>query len=114
MYSNGATVDYAILLTSRYLDARKDNNKLESMNIAFNSSIMTILTSGSILVVAATVVGLVSNVAIISTLGLLLARGCLVSVLLVIFALPQIILLSDKFIMKTTMGINGKKEVIKE
>jgi predicted RND superfamily exporter protein len=98
----GATVDYGILITSRYVEYRKSFGRKESMSKAMGSSIMTILTSGSILVIATFLVGIISNVAIISNLGLLLARGCLISILLIIFALPQTLLLSDKLIEKTT------------
>jgi predicted RND superfamily exporter protein len=100
----GATVDYAILMSSRYLDARATMNKKDSIRYAFKSSISTILTSGTILVIAAFIVGLVSKVSIISTLGLLLSRGCLISLLLIIFALPQTLLLCDKIMAKTTLG----------
>lgn len=56
------------------------------------------------MVVAAFVVGIISRVAIISTIGYLLSRGCLISVLFVILALPQLLLLSDPVIRKTTLG----------
>ncbi len=98
----GATVDYAILLTSNYLENRKTMIKSKAMGKALESSIMTILTSGSILVIAALIVGLVSKVSIISELGLLLSRGCLISILLIVFALPQTLLLFDKIIEKTS------------
>ena len=100
----GATVDYAILMTDRYMAARQSMGKKESIAAAFDASIITILTSGSILVVAAFVVGIISRVAIISTIGYLLSRGCLISVLFVILALPQLLLLSDPVIRKTTLG----------
>lgn len=98
----GATVDYAILLTSNYLENRKTMIKSKAMGKALESSIMTILTSGSILVIAALIVGLVSKVSIISELGLLLSRGCLISIILIVFALPQTLLLMDKIIEKTS------------
>ncbi len=100
----GATVDYAILLTDRYIAARHTQGKKESMAAAMDASIITILTSGSILVIAAFVVGIISRVAIISTIGYLLARGCLISVLFVLFALPQVLLLCDPILRKTTLG----------
>ena len=76
----------------------------KSIAVAFDASIITILTSGSILVLAAFVVGLISRVAIISTMGYLLSRGCLISVLFVVLALPQLLLLFDPIIRKTTLG----------
>ena len=98
----GATIDYAILITSNYVLHRKENNKLDAMSKALKSSLMTIITSGTILILSTLIIGLVSKVSIISELGLLLTRGCLISVLLVIFCLPQFILLCDKIIEKTT------------
>lgn len=100
----GATVDYAILMTDRYISARHAMDKKEAVAAAFDASIITILTSGAILVVAAFVVGVISRVAIISTIGYLLSRGCLISVLFVVFALPQLLMLYDPVIRKTTLG----------
>lgn len=100
----GATVDYAILMTDRYIAARHTMDKKAAIAAAFDASIITILTSGAILVVAAFVVGVISRVAIISTIGYLLSRGCLISVLFVVFALPQLLLLFDPVIRKTTLG----------
>lgn len=100
----GATIDYAILMTDRYLAARQIMGRKQSIAAAFDASIVTILTSGSILVLAAFVVGLISRVAIISTMGYLLSRGCLISVLFVLLALPQLLLLFDPVIRKTTLG----------
>ncbi|QVK18185.1 MMPL family transporter [Mycoplasmatota bacterium] len=98
-----ATVDYGILYTSRYLEYRETMGKQESANEALRTSLPTIITSGSILVIASFIVGLVSSVSVISDLGLILSRGCLVSVIVVIFTLPQILLLFDKLIAKTTL-----------
>mgnify|MGYP002715374598 CR=1 FL=1 len=105
----GATVDYAILMTSKYTEARRTMNTRESVEVAFKGALPTILTSGTILVAAAFIVGIISNVTIISSLGMILARGCLCSLLFITFALPQILMLCDKVIMKTTLGINQKK-----
>ena len=98
----GATIDYAILLTNNYKENRKTMNKVNAMGKALNSSLTTILTSGSILVLATLIIGLVSKVKIISDLGLLLSRGCLISVLTIIFCLPQFLILFDKVIEKTS------------
>ena len=98
----GATIDYAILLTNNYKENRKTMNRVNAMGKAMNSSLTTILTSGSILVLATLIIGLVSKVKIISDLGLLLSRGCLISVLTIIFCLPQFLILFDKVIEKTS------------
>jgi predicted RND superfamily exporter protein len=100
----GATIDYGILLTNNYIENRKTMNKHDAIKNAFLSSITTILTSGSILVLATLIIGLVSKVSIISDLGLLLSRGCLISVLMIIIVLPQTLLLCDKIIEKTSIN----------
>lgn len=102
----GATIDYAILLSSRYIEARKTHDKYKSAAIALERSITTILTSGLILTLSSLTVGFVSGVALISAFGQLLGFGCLVSMFLIIFTLPQILMLCDKFIAKTTYKSN--------
>ena len=97
----GATIDYGILLTNSYIENRKIMTKIDAMKHALESSITTILTSGSILVLATLIIGLVSKVSIVSDLGLLLSRGCLISVLMILIILPQCLLLFDKVIEHT-------------
>ena len=92
-------------------------NVVDSMKSAMASSITTILTSGSILVLATLIIGLVSRVSIVSDLGLLLSRGCLISVIMIIFCLPQFLILTDKLIEKTSFGVKfykGENEVEKQ
>lgn len=99
----GATIDYGILLTSNYINNRKKYSVKDSMSLALSSSISTILTSGSILVLSTLIIGLVSKVSIVSDLGLLLSRGCLISVLMIVFVLPQCLMICDKIIEKTSI-----------
>lgn len=99
----GATVDYGILITTKYLRYRKEMSKRDAISLSMRESLPTILTSGTILVVAAAIVGLVSNVSVISEIGMLLSRGCLISILMVVLAWPQILILFDKVIEKTTL-----------
>lgn len=99
----GATIDYGILLTDRYINFRKKYNKVDSLKKALNTSITTILTSGLILILAAFIIHFVSTTPIISEIGLLIGRGALISVIVVIFVLPQLLLLFDKVIEKTTL-----------
>lgn len=106
----GATIDYAILLTGRYKEARVNHGRIESMRIAFHIALPTILTSGLILVIAALTVGFVSSVSIISSLGFLLAQGCAISLVLITFALPQVLLLCDKVMQKTSLGFKAKED----
>lgn len=99
----GATIDYGILISDRYIRYRKTENKLESMKKALNASITTVLTSGLILIFAAFTIHFVSSTALISEIGLLIGRGALISVIAVIFILPSLLLLFDKVIEKTTL-----------
>ena len=77
-------------------------NKVDAMSNALKSSLLTIVTSGSILIIATLIIGLVSKVKIISDLGFLLSKGCSISVIIVLLCLPQFLMLCDKIIEKTT------------
>ena len=99
----GATIDYGILLTDRYTRFRKDHNKVDSLKMALNTSITTVLTSGLILILAAFTIHFVSSTPLISEIGLLIGRGALISVIAILFVLPQLLLLFDKVIEKTTL-----------
>ncbi len=97
----GATIDYAILMTNNYLDARKENEKHKARQVAVNKSIPSILTSGGILVSAAFLIKIGSTISAVSEMGGLIARGALLSMILVIFVLPYLLILFDKIIMET-------------
>ncbi|MBO4213607.1 MAG: MMPL family transporter, partial [Lachnospiraceae bacterium] len=99
----GATVDYAILMTTRYKMERLNNEtKKDAVTTALRTSIPSILVSGCGLFAATVGVAFYSNIDIISSMCMLMARGALVSVLLVMFILPSLLLLCDKVICKTT------------
>lgn len=100
----GATIDYAIVFTNRYLTLKETMDRKEAAAVALNQSFPTILTSGSILTIAAFLIGMISTNAIISALGAALGRGTLISIVIVMMVLPQIVLLCDKFIEKTAFG----------
>lgn len=99
----GATIDYAILLTDRYKAARQTMPKRQAMARALNTSITTILTSGLILILAAFSIGIFSSIPLLSQMGMLIGRGALISVIVIIFVLPQVLMLFDKLIEKTTL-----------
>jgi len=102
----GATVDYAILMTTRYKSERIDgNNKITSVKTALSTSVPSIIVSGMGLFAATFGVAVYSDIDIISSMCMLLARGAVVSVLMVIFILPAFLLLCDKIICKTTLGM---------
>lgn len=98
----GATIDYGILISNRYRYNRQTMNKFDSMSCALKESIKTILTSGSILTIAGFVIFFVSTSVAISSIGLYLGRGTIVSMLLVIIVLPQLLMLLDNTIKKST------------
>ncbi len=99
----GATIDYAILLTDRYLTARRKQNKFEAIKTAIGNSFTTIITSGTILVLAAFTISWVSTIPLLRSIGNLIGRGALLSVLTILFVLPQCLLIFDKLIEKTTL-----------
>ena len=99
----GATVDYAILMTTRYKMERLNNEtKKDAVTTALRTSIPSILVSGCGLFAATVGVAFYSNIDIISSMCMLMARGALVSVLLVMFILPSLLLLCDKVLTLTT------------
>ena len=108
----GATVDYAILMTTRYKSERLlGNDKRKSVTTALATSIPSILVSGMGLFAATFGVAVYSDIDIISSMCMLMARGAVVSMLCVIFILPALLMLCDKIVCKTTLGMNhiGKK-----
>ena len=102
----GATVDYAILMTTRYKAERLGGaDKKASMRTTLAASIPSILVSGMGLFAATFGVALYSDIDIISSMCMLLARGAVISMLLVIFILPALLILCDKPICHTTWGM---------
>ena len=99
----GATIDYAILLTTNYLSHKKDSkDKYEAMQKAMNYSASSILVSGLCFFAATIGVGLYSKIDLVGSLCTLISRGALISMFVVIFILPSILLIFDKLIEKTT------------
>ena len=104
----GATVDYAILLTTRYKQNRLAGmNKAEAVSQATASSARSVLVSGIGFFAATYGVGLYSNVAIISSMCRLIARGALLSVAVVLLLLPATLLLLDKALVHTTLDMKA-------
>lgn len=92
----GATIDYAILLTNKYLDERKANDKNTSAFLAVKNSSLSILTSSLILTFAGIIISLISTNSVVSQMGLLIGRGAFISALLVFTLLPALLILFDK------------------
>ncbi len=105
----GATVDYAILLTTRYKEERTSGkDKREAVAAALGASAPSIFVSGMGLFAATFGVAMYSNMDIIRSMCMLLARGAIVSMLCVLLFLPALLILCDALIRKTTLGMKVK------
>lgn len=101
----GATVDYAILMTTRYRTERSQGrDKKESIGIALSTSIKSVITSALGFFAATVGVALYSDIGLISELCMLLARGALISMVIVVTVLPSMFMVFDKVICRTSAG----------
>lgn len=106
----GATVDYAILMTTRYQKERQNGkNKMEAISIAHKTSMPSIISSGLSFFAATFGVSLYSQVEMIGAICTLLARGAIISMIVVIMILPAMFMIFDKVICKTSIGFLKKK-----
>ncbi len=104
----GATVDYAILMTTRYKAERiAGKGKRDAVWTALYTSIPSIIVSGMGMFAATFGVALYSNIEIVSSMCMLMARGAVISMLLVIFVLPAMFMLLDRVICKTTLDMRN-------
>ena len=101
----GATVDYAILMTTRYKAERRTKSSKESAAAALAVSMPSIIVSGCGLFAATFGVAVYSDMDIISSMCMLMARGAIISVLMVAFILPAMLILCDKVIIATTLDM---------
>ena len=102
----GANIDYAIVISGRYMELKDKMSKeqaiIETMNFAFP----TIVTSGTMLAIAGILIGQMSSDGAICGIGQCLGRGTIISIIIVIFPLPQILLLGEKVIEKTSFAVS--------
>ena len=106
----GSTVDYAILMTTRYKRERNHGaNKHDAITTAHKVSAQSIMVSALSFFAATIGVGLYSNIDMISSLCILMARGALISMVVVIFVLPSMFMVFDKVIVKTSKGFLPKE-----
>ena len=96
----GATIDYGILMSTNYIGFRATLDKKEALYKSVETAIPTVFTSGMILTICGFVIGIIASQNAISTIGILLGKGTLVSVLMITLVLPSILYLFDKFILK--------------
>lgn len=107
----GSTVDYAILMTTRYRNERSlGKDKKEAITIAHSVSILSVIVSALSFFAATFGVGVYSDIDMISALCILMARGALISMVTVIFVLPSILYLFDPLIIRTSVGFKPKKQ----
>ena len=98
----GATIDYAVLLTNRYIEERKTNDKEKAMITAFTQSSISIIISGSILTVVGFVEGFFSDIDSVIQIGRFLGSGALISLLMIIIFLPVVLIVFDRWIIKSS------------
>lgn len=101
----GANIDYAIVISSRYLSLKETMTYKEAMVEALNLAFPTVVTSGTILAAAGLSIGVLSSENTVAAIGICLGRGTLLSMLLVMGVLPQILLLGDTIVEKTSFTI---------
>lgn len=101
----GANIDYAIVIASRYTEIKENMSKRDAIIETMNFAFPTILTSGSILAAAGFMLGRISSEGTIVGIGQSICRGTLISIVLVLFVLPQLLLVGDKIIEKTSFSV---------
>ena len=102
----GANIDYAIVIAGRYTDLRARMGKRDAIIDTMNLSFPTIITSGTMLAVAGTLIGKMTSDCAIYGIGKCLGRGTIISILITMFVLPQILLVGDKIIELTAFVMN--------
>lgn len=111
----GATVDYAILMTTRYLSERNRGlSRKEATRVALSTSMKSIIVSALSFFAATFGVGLISSIDMIGSLCNLMARGALISMVVVILVLPAMYMMFDAVIMRTTLGMKSAIAADKE
>lgn len=111
----GATVDYAILMTTRYKGERLGGlDKKDAAKVALETSIPSIIVSGAVLFAATVGVAMYSQADMISSLTMLMARGAVLSVITVPLFLPPLLVLADPLIIRTTLGMKKLTKGIKK
>ncbi len=106
----GATIDYAIVITNRYLELKGTMDRKEAAIAALSQSFPTVLTSGTIMAVAGFLIGGISTDATIGSVGQALGRGTVTSIFLVMTVLPQMLVLGDVLIERTAITLNRDRK----
>ena len=101
----GANIDYAIVISSHYTDLKKEMRPKEAIIAALNEAFPTIFTSGTILAVAGALIGVMTTNPVIAAIGTCLGRGTVISIVLVMAGLPQILLIGDTIVERTSFDV---------
>ena len=102
----GANIDYAIVISSRYMELRQKMSRKEAIIDTMNLSFPTIITSGTMLAISGILIGMMTSDGAIYGIGQCLGRGTLISIFITMFVLPQILLVGDTIIDKTAFVMN--------
>lgn len=103
----GANIDYAIVISSHYTELKKEMPIQKAMITALNQAFPTIFTSGTILAVAGALIGVMTTNPVIAAIGTCLGRGTVISILLVLAVLPQILLVGDSIVERTSFAMKA-------
>ena len=103
----GANIDYAIVISSHYREEREHLPVNESIAIAVNKAFPTVMTSGTILASTGMLIGQISTQPVTAIMGECIGRGTIISMVLVLFVLPCILVVGDKIIERTTFEMKG-------
>ena len=106
----GANIDYAIVIATRYNEVKHKMNQRDAIIETMNFAFPTVITSGAIMAITGILIGNMSSEQTIASLGGNLGRGTVISIILVLFVLPQLLLISDKLVDKTSFNLFKRKE----
>lgn len=101
----GANIDYAIVITNRYTSLKQEMPLKEAIVETLNQAFPTIITSGTMLASAGALIGLLSSSEVVASIGVALGRGTIISIVLVMFLLPQLLYIGDRIIEKTSFTL---------
>ena len=103
----GANIDYAIVISSHYREEREHLSASEAIAVAVNKAFPTIMTSGTIMASTGMLIGMISTQPVTAIMGECIGRGTIISMILVLFILPCILVIGDKIIERTTFEMKG-------
>lgn len=110
----GANIDYAIVIASRYMELKDRMHPKQAIMETMNFAFPTILVSGTILATAGAFIGRMTSESSIANIGTNLARGTIISIILVMFVLPQILVIGSKLIDKTSFSVTNVRKTIQK